>query len=48
MRLKIGAATDAAVYAVPPCGESITTMIVTAGLRDGTKPTNDALYSDVE
>ena len=44
MRLKIGAATSAAVVAAP-CGVSMTTMIVSAGLRDGKNPTNDALYS---
>ena len=30
------------------CGASIITRIVTAGLRDGTKPTNDTLFSVAE
>ena len=37
MRLKIGADTGPPVVG-PLCGESVTTMIATAGLRDGTKP----------
>ena len=40
MRLKIGAATTPPVSA-PTRGVSIITMTVSAGLRDGTKPTND-------
>ena len=46
-RLKIGAATAPPMYPLP-CGESMTTIIASSGLRDGTKPTNDALYSDGE
>ena len=42
IRLKIGPDTGPPVVG-PSCGESITTMIATAGLRDGMKPTNDAL-----
>ena len=42
IRLNTGADTEPPVVG-PACGESVTTMIATAGLRDGMKPTNDAL-----
>src|SRR5689334_10442879 len=45
MRLNTGAETVPPKYRFGPCGASMTTTIATAGLRDGTKPTNDALYS---
>ena len=47
MRLKIGAAIAPPV-SPPTRGESIITMTVSAGLRDGTKPTNETFCWDGE
>ena len=47
MRFQIGAAIAPPV-SPPTRGESIMTMIVKTGSRDGTNPTNEALYSERE
>ena len=47
IRLNTGPETGPPVVG-PLRGESVTTMIATTGFREGTNPTNDALYSEVE
>ena len=47
MRLKIGAAITPPV-SPPTRGESTITITVNAGLRDGTKPTNETFCCDGE